>query len=82
MDNSNSPLQKRLREINQISLSDNTPKLCRGTERESLYFNNTNSPLMFVQIMDKRFEKLSLQLQANVKTMFSEYEEHLLREID
>ena len=45
MDKSNSPVQKRLREINQISLSDNTPKLCRCSERESLYLNNTNSPL-------------------------------------
>ena len=61
MDTFNSPIHKQLREINHTSLADNTPKMRK--ERESLYLPNTNSPLRLIQVMDKRFEKLSDQLQ-------------------
>lgn len=70
----NTPAQKRLREVMQNSLLGNackTPRLI-----------NTESPLKFITIMDKRFDKLTEQLQSIIETKFNECKDNLLSEID
>lgn len=74
MSNINTPSNKRVRDVLQQSLLGNACKTPRLT--------NTESPLKFITIMDKRFDKLTEQIQTMIQAKFSEYKEDLLNEID
>lgn len=82
MDNSFSPAHKRLREVVETTHMTNTPSVNLCKDQESLYLNKPNSPFRLLQVMDKRFEKLSEQLQTTIQTMFRECENRLLSQID
>lgn len=69
----NTPAQKRLREL-QNSFLDNVSKTPRLTQAES--------PLKFIAIMDKRFDKLTEQILNMMQSKFKEYKDELLSEID
>lgn len=72
------PAQKRLREVMQTSLVENISKSPR--------LAITESPIKFIQTMDKRFDKLTEQLTDHLQTimqkMLHECKESLLSEID
>lgn len=69
----NTPAQKRLREL-QNSFLGNVNKTPRLTQVES--------PLKFITIMDKRFDKLTEQILDMMQSKFKEYKDELLSEID
>lgn len=73
---------KRLGEVMLASSVESTPKTPRSSVSESHSQININSPLKFIQIMDKRFEKLTEKLQTAMQTMFRECEDRLLKMID
>lgn len=65
---------KRYREVLQNSLLGNIFKTPRLTD--------TESPLKFITIMDKRFEKLTEKIQTIIHTKFIEYKTDLLNKLD
>lgn len=65
--------QKRLRDLQNSQLGNVT-----GTPR----LTNTDSPLKFINIVDKRFDKLSEQISNMMQTKFKEYKDELLSELD
>lgn len=76
----NTPAPKRLREVIQTTLQEKTPN--NSLNSYSLYSTNSSSPLKLIQVMERRFEKLTEQLQTTIQTMFRECEDRLLNEID
>lgn len=70
----NTPSQKRLRDVLQNSLLGNVCK----TPRLTL----TESPLKFITIMEKRFDKLSNLLETMLISKFNECKQDLLHEFD
>lgn len=74
MSSNNTPANKRMRDVLQNSLLGNvckTPRLA-----------HTESPLKLITIMDKRFDKMTEQLEHIIQTKLNEYKDDLLCEID
>lgn len=70
----NTPTQKRLREVQQESLSFNLNK----APRPSI----TESPFKLITILENRFDKLAEQLNNTIEKKLNDYKEELLNEID